>query len=106
MYSHVACRPFTLRATWAGCTESEDTVTGNETAPPAVVVRYAEPSTIERPACVFVGDVLEVVELEEEDDEVATVDDVELVEEVVEEDVVVMICWKMAVKVRGASTVY
>jgi hypothetical protein len=113
-----------LRATWAGCGEGEDTVTGNETVPPAVVVRCAEPSTIERPVCVFVGDVLEVAELEEEDDEVATVDvvcvvdgdvlevaeleeeddvatvdvvcvvdDVELVEEVVEEDVVVMICW-------------
>jgi hypothetical protein len=107
-----------LRATWAGCGEGEDTVTGNETVPPGVVVRYAEPSTIERPVCVFVGDVLEVVELEEEDDDVATVDvvcavddvatvdDVELVEEVVEEDAVVMICWKMAVKVRGASTVY
>jgi hypothetical protein len=101
-----------LRATWAGCGESEDTVTGNETVPPGVVVRYTEPSTIERPVCVFVGDVLEVVELEEEDDDVATVDvvcavdDVELVEEVVEEDAVVMICWKMAVKVRGASTVY
>jgi hypothetical protein len=74
------------------------------------VATYTELSTIERPVPVFVGDVLEVVELEEEDvvtvDVVCLVADVELVEEVVEEDVVVMICWKMAVKVRGASTVY